>query len=73
MAPTLFNFYFNAIVSVCCEQCGDIGVPILYKLEGDRTAKSSLSTVHISESRFADDLTLYNMLLIMEGSLFSLV
>ena len=50
MAPTLFNFYFNAIVSMCHEQCGDIGVPILYKLEGDRTAKSSLSTVHISES-----------------------
>ena len=45
----------------------------LYKLEGDRTAKSKLSTVHISESQFADDLTLYNMLLIMEGSLFSLV
>jgi len=31
MAPTLFNLYFNAIVSEWREQCGDIGVPALYK------------------------------------------
>jgi len=29
MAPTLFNLYFNAMVSVWCERCGEIGVPVL--------------------------------------------
>jgi len=28
---TLFNIYFNAVVSVWHEQCGEIGVPVLYK------------------------------------------
>ena len=63
MAPTLFNLYFNGMVSVWCEQCGDIGVPVLHKygrkLVGDCTAKSRLLTVRISEFQFADDLAFY--------------
>ena len=63
MAPTLFNVYFNTMVSVWCEKCGQIGVPVLYKygrkLVGDHTVKSRLLRVRISESQFADDLALY--------------
>ena len=63
MAPTLLNLYFNAIVFVWREQCGEIGVPVLYKhgrkLVGDCTVKSRLLRVRISESQFADDLALY--------------
>jgi len=44
-APTLFNLYFNAMVSVWCEQCSEIGVPVLYKygrkLVRDFTVKST--------------------------------
>ena len=29
--PTLFNIYFNAMVTRWCSQCGEAGVPILYK------------------------------------------
>jgi len=63
MVPILFNLYFNAMVSVWCEQCGDMRVPVLYKygrkLVGDHTVKSRLSRIRISESQFADDLALY--------------
>ena len=31
MVHTLFNLYFNAMVSVWHEQCGDIRVLVLYK------------------------------------------
>ena len=31
MVPTLFNLYFNAILSVWCDQCGESGLPALYK------------------------------------------
>jgi len=62
MAPTLFNLYFNAMVSVWHERCGEISVSVLYKfgrkLMGDRTAKSRLSRAQVSESQFADDLAL---------------
>ena len=51
------------MVSVWHEQCGEIGVPVLYKhggkLVGDCTVKSRLLRVQISESQFADDLALY--------------
>ena len=44
-------------------QSGEAGVPILYKhgrkLVGDRTAKSRLLKVQVTESQFADDLALY--------------
>ena len=30
MAPTLFNLYFNMMVSVWREQCDEVGFPVLY-------------------------------------------
>jgi len=52
----LSNLYFNAMASVWCEQCGEIGVPVLYKygrkLVGDCMTKSRLLRVWISESQF---------------------
>ena len=54
MAPTLFNLYFNAMVSVWHEQCDEDGIPVLYKhgrkLVGDHNAKSGLLRVQVSES-----------------------
>jgi len=51
------------MVSVWHEQCGEIGVPVLYKydrkLVGECKTKSRLSRVWICESQFADDLALY--------------
>ena len=63
MAPTLFNIYFIVMVTRWHRQSGEAGVPILYKngrkLVGDRTAKSRLLKVQVTESQFADDLALY--------------
>jgi len=63
MAPTLFNLYFNAMVSVWREQCSEIGVlcciSMVRKLVRHRTVKSRLLRVHVSESQFADNLALY--------------
>ena len=63
MAPTLFNIYFNAMVTRWRSQSGEAGVPILYKhgrkLVGDQTAKSRLLKVQVTESQFAYDLALY--------------
>ena len=65
MAPTLFNIYFNAMVTRLCSQSGEAGIPILHKhgrkLVGDRSAKSRLSKVQVTESQFADDLALYTV------------
>ena len=65
MAPVFFNVYFNAIVGMWRGRSGEAGVPILYqhgrKLVGDRTAKSRLLKVHVTESQFADDLTMYTV------------
>ena len=65
MAPVLFNIYFNAMVGMWRGQSGEAGVPILYqhgrKLVGDRTAKSRLLKVHVTESQFADDLAMYTV------------
>jgi len=36
MAPTLLNLYFNTMVSVWHEWCGEIGVPVLYKCGSGR-------------------------------------
>lgn len=59
MAPTLFNIYFSAMVTIWCDQCDDAGVTVLFKhgrkLVGDCTAKSRLLRVNVSESLFADD------------------
>ena len=63
LAPTLFNIYFSAVVSHWCSQSSVPGVEILYrlgrKLVGDRTAKSRLNSVSVTESQFADDAALY--------------
>ena len=65
MAPVLFNVYFNAMVGMWRGQSGEAGVPILYqhgrKLVGDRTAKSRLLKVHVTESQFADDFAMYTV------------
>ena len=65
MAPVLFNVYFNTMVAWWRSQSGEAGVPILYqhgrKLVGDRTAKSRLLKVHVTESQFADDLAMYTV------------
>jgi len=59
----LFNLYFNAMVTVWCRQCSEIGLPVLYKygrkLIRDCTFKSRLLRVRVSEPQFADDLALY--------------
>ena len=63
MAPTLFNIYFNAMVSRWRSQNEEAGMTVLYrhgrKLVGDRTAKSRFLKVQVTESQFADDLALY--------------
>ena len=65
MAPVLFNVFFNAMVAWWCSQSGEAGMPILYqhgrKLVGNRTAKSRLLKVHVTESQFADDLAMYTV------------
>ena len=63
LAPTLFNIYFNAIVADWRNRSSGAGVSVLYKhgrkLVGDRTAKSGLSEMRVTESQFADDVALY--------------
>jgi len=63
MAPTLFNIYFNAMVASWRDRSVGAGVTVLFKhgrrLVGDRTAKSRLERVKVTESQFADDLALY--------------
>ena len=56
MAPTLFNIYFNAMVSCWRDECGEAGVMVLYKLGrrlvGDRTVKSKLHHVKITDATY---------------------
>ena len=63
LAPTLFNLYFSAVVASWRRGCTEAGVDVLFrpgrKLIGDRTAKSRLSVVRVTESKFADDAALY--------------
>ena len=63
MTPVLFNVYFNAMVAMLHSQSGEADVPILYqhgrKLVKDRTAKSRLLKVFVTESQFVDDLAMY--------------
>ena len=55
-------------------QSGEADVPILNqhsrKLVGNRTAKSRLLKVHVTESRFADDLAMYIVTYAALGSRF---
>ena len=65
LAPTLFNLYFSAVMTSWRSQSTSRGVPVKYrigrKLVGDRTAKSRLDAVYITESQFADDAVLYTI------------
>ena len=61
LAPSLFNVYLSAMITHWRARCLEVGVPVLYKLGrklklvGDRTAKSCLKAVKITESLLADD------------------
>ena len=63
LAPTLFNLYFSAVVACWRARCPQAGVTVRYrigrKLVGDRTAKSKLQEVRVTESQFADDVAIY--------------
>ena len=64
LAPTLFNVYFNAMVTCWRDECAEAGIDVLFKhgrkLVGDRTGKSRLQVVRVTESQFADDVALYS-------------
>jgi len=55
----------HAMVTRWRSQCEEVGVTVLYKhgrkLVGDRTVKSRLLKVQVTESQFADDLALYTV------------
>ena len=63
LAPALFNIYFSAVVANWRELSPEVGVNVMYKhgrkLVGDRTRKSRLSSVKVTESQFADDAAVY--------------
>ena len=63
LAPTLFSIYFSAVVANWHGGCSETGGNVLFqhrkKLVGDKTAKSRLCTVRVTESQFADDAALY--------------
>ena len=62
LAPTLFNIYASALMSHWRKNCPEAGITVSYrigrKLVGDRTAKSKLDRVKITELQFADDAAL---------------
>ena len=64
LAPSLFNIYFSAVVAYWRARCPEAGVMVKYKLGrklvGDRTAKSCLNEIKVTESQFAGDATLYS-------------
>ena len=63
LAPTLFNIYYSVVVSNWRDKCHLAGVNVRFKhgrkLVGDRTAKSRLNLMKITESQFADDMVTY--------------
>ena len=63
IAPVLFKIYSNAMVGRWFSQSGEAGMPILYqhgkKPVRDRTTKSRLLKVLVTESQFANDLAMY--------------
>ena len=63
LAPTLFNIYFSAVVASWRRGDTEAGVDVLFrhgrKLVGDRTAKSRLSVMRVTDFQFADDVALY--------------
>ena len=63
LAPMLFNLYFAAVMAHWRGTSSTRGIPVLFRmgrrLVGDRTAKSRLQSVLVSDSQFADDVALY--------------
>ena len=63
LAPSLFNIYFSTMVGYWRARCPEAGVTVRYrhgrKLVGNRTAKSRLDLVRVTESQFADDAAVY--------------
>ena len=63
LAPTLFNIYISAVVATWRNTHKEAGVDVLYKhgrkLVGDRTTKSRLNEMRVTETQFADDAALY--------------
>ena len=63
LAPSLFSIYFSKMVGYWRARCPEAGVTVRYrhgrKLVGDRTAKSRLDLVRVTESQFADDAAVY--------------
>ena len=63
LAPTLFNLYFSAMMACWRARCPQAGGIVRYragrKLVGDRTAKSRLQELRVTESKFEDDVAVY--------------
>ena len=63
LAPILCNLYFSAVVACWRARCPQAGVTVRYrigrKLVGDRTAKSRLQEIRMTESLFADGVAVY--------------
>ena len=63
MAPVLFNLYFAVMVACWRGHCLKAGITVRYRigrrLVESRTAKARLEGIKITESKFADDATLY--------------
>ena len=63
LAPTLFNIYISTAVTNWKNRHREAGIDVLYKhgrkLVSDRTAKSRLNVVRVTETQFADDAALY--------------
>ena len=63
MAPVLFNLYFAVMVACWRGHCPEAGITVRYRkgrrLVESRTAKARLEGIKITESKFADDATLY--------------
>ena len=63
LAPTLFSLYFSAVMADWRSSSSVPGVQVRYrvrrKLVGDRTRKSRLAEMSLTESQFADDAALY--------------
>ena len=74
MASVLFNVYFNGMVARWGSQSGEAGIPILYqhgrKLVGDRTAKSRLLKVLVTESHVLAMQTVTRAALVLAGKRF---
>ena len=64
LSPRLFNIYSSAMVSCWRDECTEAGIDVMFthgrKPVEDRTVKSRLGVVRVSETQFADDVALYS-------------